>query len=1046
MLFFTEDKIAKLLVEIKPTVHREIQPIPRFKFYEGEALGAHLPEFDDRAWQDFEVGSTWGGYDIRAWFRARVPIPAAWQHDKVVLRFLVGPRDGGASTAETLLYVNGKSLQGIDVWHEEAWLPPDILQQAELSIALRAWSGVLAVPDRRRFKVAQLIRIDACAEAYFYTAETALAAILALDAHDWRRVRLLELLNQSINLIRFTKPRSDEYYESLVPAYALLHDGLIELQKMEPNKPTITAVGHSHIDMAWLWRLGATREKAVRTFSTVLHMMRQYPEYRFLHSSPQLYKFVQQDAPDVFQQIKKRVQSGEWEITGGAWIEPDTNLTSGESLIRQIMYGKRYERETFGIDSKLMWMPDVFGYTWSLPQILKGCGMSYFMTIKISWGKFNRFPYDTFRWRGIDGTEVLTHFITTPEAGRPQWQYTYNGTMNPAELKQVWDNYQQKRLNDDLLVSFGWGDGGGGPTIEMVETARLMANVPGFPKVQIGKAESYFASLEQRLADKYDDVPVWDGELYLEYHQGTYTSQAVNKRANRKAEILYRHAEWLGTLARLLTDAQMGDMREGWELLLLNQFHDILPGTSIRQVFEDSALDYIRINAIGTAAISVANSAITQQIATDQAGVVVFNSLAWRRTDLLILSDAPADQVLTDARGQPCLTQYIANGTLIAAHDVPALGYKTFYWSDLAAVRSAEAMTITSSLLENQFYRIMLDERGQITSLFDKRSTREVIAAGKLGNVLQAFEDKPAPSDAWDIELYYQEKMQIIDQVESIEVEETGPLRGVLRLRRKFYDSMIVQRIYLYSHSPRIDFVTEIDWQEQQVMLKVAFPVTIRATRATYDIQFGNIERPTHWNTSWDWSRFEVCGHKWADLSESNYGVALLNDCKYGYDIKDNIMRLTLLRSPISPDAKADKGMHYFTYSLLPHQGAWRDGAVVEEAYALNMPLQSIDISAQSGTLPADYEFATVESDHVLLETVKPAENGDGVIIRVYEYKGGTTNNAAIIFNPPICRAVECNLLEEGDTPANINVQDRRLSFAITPYQIKTFRVWFEER
>jgi alpha-mannosidase len=1041
MLFFTEDKIAKLLLEIKPTIHREAQPIPRFKFYEGDALRANAPEFDDSAWSDFDIGSTWGGYDVRAWFRARVPIPAAWRGEKVVFRFLVGPRDGGGSTAETLLYVNGKPLQAIGVWHEEAWLPPEVLQHDEISIALRAWSGVLDVPDRRRFKVAQLIRIDTATEGYYYTAQTLLNAINVMDSNDWRRVRLLDLLNQSINLVRFIKPRSDDYYASMAEAYTFLHDCLIELQKLEPEKPVITAVGHSHIDMAWLWRLNATREKAVRTFTTVLHMMRQYPEYRFLHSSPQLYKFVQQDAPELFEQIKARVQSGEWEITGGAWIEPDTNLTSGESLIRQIMYGKRFERENFGVDSKLMWMPDVFGYTWSLPQIIKKSGMKYFMTTKISWGQFNYFPHDTFYWRGIDGTEVLTHFITTPEAGMGQFQRTYNGTLAPVELKHAWDNYHQKEINDDLLVSFGWGDGGGGPTIEMVEIARIMANVPGFPKLRIGKAETYFAELEARLDAHGDAVPVWDAELYLEFHRGTYTSQAVIKRANRKAENQYRHAEWLSTLAGVLTGAHFPDLREGWELLLLNQFHDILPGTSIRQVYEDSAVQFAHITELGNNAINAATDSLTANIAAESDGIVVFNSLSWSRTDLVMLPAAPAASTLIDSDGNACLTQSTADGLLVEVPDIPSLGYKTLAWSSSTAAPAAESVTITPTLLENQFYRITLDAHGHISSLFDKRAEREVIAAGKRGNILQVFEDKPKVPDAWDIEPFYQEKMQIIHHLASIEVEETGPLRGVLRLRRTFYDSTITQHICLYRHSPRIDFITEIDWHERQTLVKVAFPVTIRSTKATYDIQFGNIERPTHWNTSWDWARFEVMGQKWADLSEGNYGVALLNDCKYGYDIKNNVIRLSLLRSPIRPDHEADQGMHYFTYSLLPHVGTWREGGVVQEGYALNMPLTSAAIQPHAGTLPPEYSFVELDSDHVILETVKQAEDGDGWVVRVYEYKQSRSNAVTLTFSQPIRRAVECNLLEDGDEA--VQVQDTQLTFAIAPYEIKTFRVWF---
>lgn len=712
-------------------------------------------------------------------------------------------------------------------------------------------------------------------------------------------------------------------------------------------------------------------------------------------------------------------------------MEADTNITGGESLIRQFLYGKRFIKEEFGLETSVVWLPDVFGYSWALPQIIKKSGMRYFMTIKLSWNQFNRFPYDTFQWRGIDGTEVLAHFISAPERTTPgtssetsptgQYliRYTYNGLLCPRVVKGSWDNYQQKEINDELLLAFGWGDGGGGPTKEMLEAARAMENLPGLPRVELGTAESYFARLEKRLEGK--NVPVWDGELYLEYHRGTYTSQGHNKRANRKAEVLYHNAEWLSAVRSLLTgDHPSAELREGWELILLNQFHDILPGSSIHEVYEDSRKDYERIRGIGEKALNDAQEAIVRYVAGmgagDQGsreGVVVFNPISWERSDLveLLWPERWQGRVFVDEDGQVMPLQIVERDgvktALLEARGVPLLGYKVFFLAerdgksqrgageDVAEAAAKDAaqddIIVTPEHLENRFYRIRLNRRGQVVSLYDKRSGREVLARGARANVFQVFEDKPLAFDAWDIDIYYQEKMREIEDLVDAKVEEAGRLRGTLSLKWRFFDSTIAQRIVLYGHSPRIDFQTVIDWHERQTLLKVAFPVNVRATKVTYDIQFGNIERPRHWNTSWDLARFEFVGHKWVDLSEGNYGVALLNDCKYGHDVKDNVLRLTLVKSAVSPDPEADKGEHVFTYSLLPHEGGWREGDVAREAYALNSPLLSRELSSElGGEISRELEDGQVGDDGRVGEEARGTQGcgGGGGHVSLYSPSG----------------------------------------------------------
>jgi alpha-mannosidase len=1040
MRLFTVEKLRRLHGEVRQTSYREMVPIGPFRFHQGDVPGAERPEFDDRDWAEFAVGDRWGGYDVIAWFRARIQIPEVWHGGRVYLRLRVGPRDGGNSTAETLLYVNGAPLQGIDVWHDEAWLPPEVMARGCCHIALRAWSGVLAVPDQRRFAVAELALIDAPTEQFAHLSEALLGAIGELPEGDLRRARLLRALDDAYLLIDFTEARSARYYDSVRAAHDRLSAEVAALAEVDGIKPKVSVIGHAHIDLAWLWRLAHAREKAARTFATALHLMRQYPEYRFMHSSPQLYAHLKEDHPDIFARVKERIAAGQWEITGGTWVEMDTNLVSGESLIRQFLHGTRYIREEFGVESRLLWLPDVFGFTWILPQIARGCGMEYYLTSKLSWNQTNRFPHDTFRWRGTDGTELLTHFVTTPERG--SHAYTYNGELRPTDVAGIWQNYRQRDENDELLMLFGWGDGGGGPTAGMLESARALRNLPGLPSVRHEVAESYFARLAERVAER--DLPVWDGELYLEFHRGTYTSQAAAKRNNRRSEILFHDAEWLCALADLLTgrdDYPRAAFDAGWKLILLNQFHDVLPGSSIRQVYEDSARDYARVAGLGHGALDTALAHLLPRIRTSSPSLVAFNSLPWSRAGLVSLPWSP--DLADRAANAQAIEEAGERRVLIAVEDVPSLGYRAFPPGATAVAASHEPLVITPEHLENRFYRLDLNERGQIVSLWDKRAEREVVAPGARANVLQVFTDKPLNFDAWDIDIYYQERRREIDELVEATVEESGPLRGVLRLRWRFHHSTLTQRLTIYRDDPRLDFRTEVDWHERQILLKAAFPVAIRATRATYDLHFGQIERPTHWNTSWDWARFEVPAHKWADLSEGDYGVALLNDCKYGHDIHDSVLRLTLLKSAISPDAEADQGQHRFTYSLLPHAGDWRAGGVIRAAYEVNLPLLAATVPARpDGALPGCFAFAEVDAEHVVIETVKRAEDDDAWIVRVYESSQCRAPAVRLRFGRTLRRAQACNLVERD--ARDVTFAGDTLTFPIAPYEIKTFKVWFE--
>ncbi|HEX2186999.1 MAG TPA: glycoside hydrolase family 38 C-terminal domain-containing protein, partial [Chloroflexota bacterium] len=564
----------------------------------------------------------------------------------------------------------------------------------------------------------------------------------------------------------------------------------------------------------------------------------------------------------------------------------------------------------------------------------------------------------------------------------------------------------------------------------------------------------YFRRLEAQV---WDDprLPVWNGELYFEYHRGTYTSQAQNNRANRQSEFLLQNAElYAGTAAALLGAAYpQAQLDEAWEIVLRNQFHDIIPGSSIHEVYEDSAREYERAFSLGGEVLQGALRRLSAAIQRAEDSVVVFNPLGVERSDLVEL-DLPEGMVPVDDRGAPLPVQ----GRLIYAPDVPANGYRVFPLRAASAVGSATpaaqdapGVAVSEQAIETAQLRLELNERGQISRWYDKVQGREVLPPGRAANVLQAFEDKPLRFDAWDIDIYYQQKGREVTELVERVVEESGPQRGVLRLVWRFEDSTITQRLLVYARTPRVDFETHVDWRQSQVLLKVAFPVAVHATRATYEIQFGNVERPTHWNTSWDWARFETVGHKWADLSEGGYGVSLLNDCKYGYDVKDDVLRLTLIKSPISPDPQADRGEHRFTYSLYPHEGDWYAGGTVAQGYRLNAPLVAVRAPAGEGPLPPRLSLVRCTAPHVMVETVKGAEREEALVVRVYEF-GNRRGPATLVFCRPVASAWEVNLLEEEPRPVTVEgagaagadggaAAEGAIGFTIKPYEIKTFLV-----
>ena len=779
--------------------------------------------------------------------------------------------------------------------------------------------------------------------------------------------------------------------------------------------------------------------------------MKEYPEYVFMSSQPQLYKYVKKNAPDVYEQIKERVKEGRWEPDGGMFVEADCNIASGEALVRQFVHGQRFFKEEFGVDNEILWLPDVFGYSAALPQILQKCGIPYFMTTKISWNEFNKMPYDTFEWEGIDGSRVLTHFVPTRdynkaavEGGTETEHFTtYNGYINPSQMKGAWARYSQKYLNEEVLCSFGFGDGGGGPTKDMLENQRRLAKgLPGMPRTKMSTAKEFFHVLDKHVTDK-KYLPTWVGELYLEYHRGTYTSMARNKKFNRKAEFAYQNEEMYAML-----DAQTAggaypekELHEGWEVILRNQFHDILPGSSIKEVYDDSKAEYEGIFAENKALTDATLAHIAAGVKAPKHSLVVYNPNSAAAYDLVTFTvpEGMGEPAVYDGETKLAVQKTADGAYVFFAAGVPGKGYKTYIVKEEAA-DTTPSMEVSTEVMENEFFKVEYNEKGQFAKIYDKKANRDVLKPGKAGNVIVSYEDRPHNYDAWDVNNYYTEKSWDIDQVSAMEVVENGPVRACVKVERKYLDSTITQFIYLYHDIPRIDIKNVIDWKEHQIFVKDYFPIDVHTNEATFDIQYGNVKRDTHDNTSWDFAKFEVCHHKWMDVSEDGYGVSMLNDCKYGVGVRNGVIGMSMLKSAIHPNPEADKELHEFTYSIYPHQGGWREAGTVKQAYQINNPLTYSWKENEEGTLAPEYSLVSSDQDNAVIEVVKKAEDSDAVIVRLYECYNRRTP-VTLIFGKELTSVVECNMMEEGADP--VEFTGNQATFEMKPYEIKTLKVTF---
>ncbi|MFC7302980.1 alpha-mannosidase [Streptomyces monticola] len=1003
---------------IRPAVYREHTPLTLSVWH---TPGEPVPVADalDAAYEPFDAGTEWGKPWSTSWFRMSGQVPDAWagRHVEVV----VDPgfsHEGPGFQAEGLLYDwTGVPLKGIHPRNRHLTVAKSARGGEQVRLLLEAAANPAVLHD---FVPTHLGDVTTAGDRPLYRFATAELAVL--EPEVWHLVLDIEVLSELMHELPPDRPRRHEILRALEDMLDRLdlHDvagtaaaaraalsGVLA-QPAAASAHRVSAAGHAHIDSAWLWPLRETVRKASRTFANVTALAGDYPELVFACSQAQQYAWVKEHQPHIWERIKKAVTDGNWAPVGSMWVESDANMPGGEALARQIVHGKRFFAEEFGVETEEIWLPDSFGYTAAFPQLAKLAGVRWFLTQKLSWNQSNKMPHHTFWWEGIDGSRVFTHFPPVD---------TYNSQFLASELAHAEKNFADKGRASRSLVPFGFGDGGGGPTREMLERARRLRSLEGSPRVEIERPSAFFAAAEEEYAAA---APVWSGELYLELHRATYTTQAKTKQGNRRSEHALREAE-LWCTAAALRDPSYAYPHDAldrlWKTVLLHQFHDILPGSSIAWVHREARDTYAAV----LAEVDELTAAAVRSLDGGSGGDAVLNASPYERAEVMETDDGALVHVVVPPLGSQSLTT--------AAAQSRGQG------GEIGQVRAEH--TDGGYLLENEHLRLTVDADGLLTSVRDLRAGREVLAPGARGNLLQLHPDHPNQYDAWDIDKHYRRKHTDLTAAESVELLESGPLRATVRVVRAFGKSRITQELRLSAGSRRVDIVTDVDWQESEKVLKAAFPLDVQAERSAAEIQFGHVHRPTHANTGWDAARFEICAHRWLRVAEEGYGVAVLNDSTYGHDVTrtphpeglGTTVRLTLLRAPHSPDPHTDLGAHRFTYALLPGGGV---GDAVAEGLALNLPLRT-------ATAPVLAPLVTVDDPAVTVESVKLAEDrGGDVVVRLYESRGGRAQTV-LKASFPVARADVTDLLERPLRPAETG--EGGLALSLRPFQILTLRL-----
>jgi alpha-mannosidase len=969
--------------------------------------------------QPIAIGAPWPRRDGVVRFAADARVRDDWPLDETRLSL-----DLGGESLLTLDHDDGaRATFGLDVNHQEFPLAGRRVTIRSESVARRPFGQPIADPRLQRAQLVwldlTLVRFADLLAVVVEAAETlgaheaaeplVAAAETALRAIDWPSTtadyiaRVAPAPNQQALWRRpeikpDPAPLSDAERASIATAEAALRARLAELRRRFPPQGEVAMTGHAHIDLAWLWPYEETRRKLRRSFSTALALMQAAPEFRFNQSSAHFYAQVEEDDPALFAAIRERVAAGQWEPIGGLWVEPDTNMPCGESLARQILYGQRYFERAFGQRHRVCWLPDCFGFSPALPQLLRQGGVDSFLTIKVTWSETNRFPHDLFWWEGLDGSRVLAHTFDNPISG-------YNGEARPGCVAPTWANFRAKSRHPETLLAIGYGDGGGGPTPQWIDNERLMRELPALPHARWTRVDDFFARAHASAAAG-DATPTWRGEIYLELHRATLTTQSGVKRRHRRAEAALLTAETAASLAHLLGAPAPESLEPHWRVLLKNQFHDILPGSSVREVYQDAEAELDGVIAAARARQRQALTAIAENApkgALDDALVVVNPSLSPRPLRLTLDDGA---FVAADATIPPLAITVVGRAAL-----APPVG-----------------LSIDKRRLENATLKVGIGDDGTIASLVHKPTRREALAG--RGNQLWLYpQDKPRAWDAWDVEEDYAQRGEEWRGFDSIAIVEDNPHRVALRVERSWRSSRIVQTYALCANGRRLDIETFIDWRDRRVLLRSLTPAAVRAERASFECAFGAVTRPTHRNTSWDEAQFEVAGHRFADLSEAGFGLALLNDAKYGHSARDDILGLSLVRSPVLPDPLADEGEQRFVYGLMPHAGAWHEGGVREEAEDLNQPLL---VAPARGLAPGTWTPLGGDGLAAGLGALKSAEDGDGLILRVYE-PAGARGRFALRLPDGWRDAGPVDLLEQPSAP--------QAQGWLSPFEVRSWRL-----
>jgi len=1015
--------------------------------------------FDDSQWTDLTLNENF--YPDSCWIRKEIVLPERRLGEPLggSLKLLVSVDDYG------YMWINGEP-KGYFPWNGEFLLTEDAKPGDRFTIAILAVNtgGPLRL-IRARIEDGKPNPLEREIDDFVLSLRTA-QKLLGFDTYQTNsagkfdpgvdrsssdrqeKARLAELLQQqarTIDVQALAEGRVEEFKRSLNHA----REGLLPVRQFV-KRFTLVFNSNAHIDAAWLWRKGETIEVCTNTFTSVLNMMDARPDFTYTQSAAAYYDWMERLQPEIYRRIAKRVDEGRWEVIGGMWIEPDCNLIGGESWNRQLLYAKRFFSSKLGANVRIGWNPDSFGYNWNMPMFYRMAGIDAFITQKIGWNDTNVFPHRLFWWQSPDSSRILAYF---------PFDYV-NEVSDPYRIIDWLRQYEANTGFQHMMVLFGVGDHGGGPTDEMLDRIERLRGLDIYPTIEYGTAEQYLGWLKNQDLSK---VPVWNDELYLEYHRGTYTTQAKTKAQHRQSEQLLTNAEKFSLFASELGRPYNGKALESaWRKVLFNQFHDILPGSSIREVYIDADEDYATARTIGRYELNASLKDVAARAKTNGTGgdfaAVVFNSLSWDRTDLarVPLPEGSDDAyVIADHTGKSLPSQIVRTGPttrelLFVATDVPALGYRTYAMKKGQPSAAKSTLKMDGTTIENSRYRVRVDPAtGWISAITDKALSKELLSGP--GNALQVLEDRPRAWDAWNIGLT---GVEYPTTLRSVELIEQGPVRTVLRVKRDyrkpgteadyptrdFPTSFFIQDIILYDGVDRIDFVTEADWWETKTMLKVAFPLSVTDTSATYEIPYGTIRRTTQQRNGLDSAKFEVSTHRWADLSNNEFGVSLMNRAKYGYDTKGSTMRISLLRSPVWPDPTADRGKHTMEYSLFAHKGRWDDAAVVHKGYAYNVPLLVVTEPLHNGTLPVEHSFLSFTCDGGVLTTAKKAEDSDAWVLQWYDAEG-KAGQATIRFARAPKKVVHSDFLENDGTPAVI--QDRTVKVETPRHSVVTLKVYF---